>query len=95
MPLALKTITIITIILQKYSRHSVNGPSITGIIQLTDFYQSGNWMVELNIYGPLNHSVTGLLVRWLNGIQLMDHLAIGHISTIQLQDMSGNQMPTV
>ena len=25
-----------------YSRHSVNGPSVTGIIQLTDFYQSVN-----------------------------------------------------
>ena len=46
-----------------YSRHSVNGPSVTGIIQLMDFYQSGNWMVELDIYGPIDHSVTRLLVR--------------------------------
>ena len=46
-----------------YSRHSVNGPSVTGIIQLTDFYQSGNWMVELAIYGPIDHSVTELFVR--------------------------------
>ena len=32
-------------------------------IQLTDFYQAGNWMVELDIYGPTDHSVTGLFVR--------------------------------
>ena len=42
-----------------------------------------------------NHSVTGHLVRQLNAIQLMDQLAIIHISTIRLPDMSGNRMPTV
>ena len=31
----------------------------------------------------------------LNGIQLMDHLAIGHVSTNWLPDMSVNQMPSV
>ena len=36
-----------------YNRRSVNGTSVTGIIHLTDFYQSGNWMLELDIYGPI------------------------------------------
>ena len=33
-----------------YSRHSVNGPSVTGNIQLTDFYKSGNRMARLRDY---------------------------------------------
>ena len=48
----------------KYSRHSVNSSSVNRIIQLTDFYQSGNWMVELDIYRSIDHSVTGLFVRY-------------------------------
>ena len=39
----------------QYSRHSVNGPSITGNVQLTDIYLSGNRMARLRHY----HTVTG------------------------------------
>ena len=42
-----------------YSRHSVNGPSVTGNVQLTNIYLSGNRMARLCDY----HSVTGLKVR--------------------------------
>ena len=34
----------------KYSRHSVNGPSVNRNMQLTDFYKSGNQMARLRDY---------------------------------------------
>ena len=47
----------------QYSRHSVNGLSVTGNIQLMDFQLSGNRMVKIGPQMSSNHSVTGLLVR--------------------------------
>ena len=47
-----------TLLLTRYSRHSVNGPSVTGNIQLTDFL-SVNWM-------PFGYWTKSLLTEWSN-----------------------------
>ena len=49
-----------------YSRHSVNGPSVTVIVQLPDFYLSSNRMASIDIYGhkPLSYQTKSPVTEW-------------------------------
>ena len=73
------------------------------IIQLPDFLsdiqvtiqlpdkKSGNQMVHL-VTWPFGYQTFYPLTKWHS---VMDHSAIGHVMTIQLLDMSRNQMSAV